>query len=55
MRGKVNRKDLLAFFNRREEQEVVIDPKNVSNLRKVSLDGPFEEAEEVPEHASPGQ
>ena len=55
VRGKVNRKDLLAFFNRGEEQEVVIDPKNVSNLRKVSLDGPSEDAEEVPEHASPGQ
>ena len=35
MEGTVNKKDALAFFNRRGEEEIVIEAKNVQNKQKI--------------------
>ena len=42
VRGEVARKDILAFFDRRGEREVVIDPKNVTRLKTMPLDQPMD-------------
>lgn len=33
--GTAKKKDVLAYFNGREEQEVLIEPKNISGLHKM--------------------
>lgn len=35
LEGTVNKKDALAFFNRRGEEEIVIEAKNVQNKQKI--------------------
>lgn len=35
LEGTVNKKDTLAFFNRRGEEEIVIEAKNVQNKQKI--------------------
>jgi hypothetical protein len=42
VRAEVARKDILAFFDRRNEREVVIDPRNVSRLKSMPLDQPMD-------------
>lgn len=33
--GKANKKDVFAYFTRRDEKEIVIEPKNVKNTRRI--------------------
>lgn len=35
LEGTVNKKDVLAFFSRRGEEEIVIEAKNVQNKQKI--------------------
>lgn len=35
LKGTVNKKDILAFFSRRGEEEIVIEAKNVQNKQKI--------------------
>ena len=35
LKGTVNKKDVLAFFSRRGEEEIVIEAKNVKNKQKI--------------------
>ncbi len=46
--GRVARQDVLAYFNERKEEEILVDPANVTVKRRWEVTGPMKRPSHTP-------